>query len=380
MKRRLKLLGRADNCQDTANKMDLILNLTSDIKNVVTNNSHHRVIKSEDIAIHVAYGAVALISVLGNGITIAVIQRNPTLHTLYNFLLLNLAAADFITGFVTLLGLAILVFHNQTDVYCKIFSGVIYCNIFVSINTLTAIAFERYYGIVKPIVHRNRSSKRFKFIIPSLWLSSAVAAAVAAIEGVRMDRETKLYCFLKDDERYWPTWKLAFLGIGLVAFFIGPLITITFLYSKIVMHFKTTNQAQASAVSGNTNSAEIARKRAAKTVRMLILVTALFAVALLPEIVYIFLILYDRKYIEAPLFFKIGFPTLASIAVNPFVYTLSNPTFRQEAKRLFSCVRRGNSAGMMTTSNRAVDANRNSTCRGNNATPQSVTQSTSTRL
>ena len=146
------------------------------------------------------------------------------------------------------------------------------------------------------------------------------------------------------------------------------------------MHFKTTNQAQASAVSGNTNSAEIARKRAAKTVRMLILVTALFAVALLPEIVYIFLILYDRKYIEAPLFFKIGFPTLASIAVNPFVYTLSNPTFRQEAKRLFSCVRRGNSAGMMTTSNRAVDANRNSTCRGNNATPQSVTQSTSTRL
>ena len=324
---------------DKVLKTNSTLNLTS----AATEN----VITSEDVAVIVAYGAIALTSLLGNGITIAIILRNPTFHTLYNFLLLNLAAADFITGFVSLVEIGIIAFGSQTDVLCKIFTGIIYCNIMVSINTLTAIAFERYSGIMKPIVHRNRSSKRLKFVVISVWLSSVVTATVVARE-IRMD-ETTFYCFVSNDERDWPTWKLTLGWLALVTIFVTPSVTITFLYGKIVLRFKSTGRSPTDAVSENTNGTEVARKRAAKTVRMSILVTILFGVALLPELVFFFLVLYDRKYVDARLFFKIGIPTVASIAVNPFVYTLSNPTFRQEAKRLFLCCRRGNSAGMTTS-------------------------------
>lgn len=297
-----------------------------------------RELQALDIIVFVIYGLIALTSILGNGITILIIVRNVTFHTLYNFLLLNLAAADFISGLFSIIQLIVIGFASQSelsdvfsDIFCKLFAGIIYLNIIVSINTLTAIALERFYGIMKPIVHRNMTSKRLKFIVLFIWLWSSTTAAPVARE-LRME-ENAYYCGLSDKDSDWPLWKLVLGWFGLISIYICPLGIITFLYSKIVRHFRATNRTNSN-LSVRTNGSTIAATRSAKTVKLLVLITVLFATAILPELVYFGLVLYDRRFVDTPLFYKIGIPTVASIAINPFIYTLTNPTFRQEAKRI----------------------------------------------
>ena len=101
------------------------------------------------------------------GVTIVVMAWNPSVHTLYNYLLLNLAVADLFSSIFSAVKLIVIACIDQsigfsdlsTTLICRFFTITIYCCIVLSVLTLAAISLERYFGIIRPLVHRNNDIK-----------------------------------------------------------------------------------------------------------------------------------------------------------------------------------------------------------------------------
>lgn len=299
----------------------------------------HRSIQSSDILVYVCYCTISVTGCICNGITVAVMVHNPWLHTLYNYLLLNLAIADLISSVFSTVKFTIILYADQSNglsnlsetLICRFFTIVIYCSIILSVVTLTAISLERYFGIVKPLVHRKMTSKRLKYFLLFAWPAAIFGPMVLSGE-LRME-ETSYYCFFSPDEKDWPQYKIIAGWMGLTIAYITPLIIITVVYTKVVIHMRLKNKEQNFTAGQSPQSVQLAKQKTAKTTRLLMLITIFFAVAILPEIVYFMMIFIDRKYVDAALFYKIGIPTVAINAVNPLIYTLSNSTFRSAALR-----------------------------------------------
>jgi hypothetical protein len=260
--------------------------------------------------------------------------RNPALHSLYNYLLLNLAIGDLISSIFSILKFIIIICVHQSGgfsdlfakVLCRFITPIIYVSIILSVMTLTAISLERYFGIVKPLVHRNMTPKRLKFFLFYCWSLAVISPAVLS-QALRMEK-TRYYCFVSPDENDWPQWKKIVCWVGLIIAYIVPFVVITVAYVKIIRHMRQRNREPNIATRGDPQNALLVQQKTNRTTRVLILITALFSISILPEIVYFAMIFSDTQYIDAVVFYQVGIPTVAINAINPFLYTLSNPRFR----------------------------------------------------
>ncbi len=316
--------------------LHVMLNKTSEEE---INGGIKRGITDSDIPVFIVYGLIAVTSILANAVTIFIIIRCTKFHTLYNFLLLNLAVADFISGIFSMLKAITIIIFNQKQtsddicnlIICKSFTAIIYINVFVSINTLTVVAIERYCGITKPLAHKILNNNRLKYVIGFIWIWSTTAAVLVAQE-LEMEDES-FYCGFSSNETRWPKWKLVVGWFGLVAGYVFPIFIITVLYSKVIRSFWIKQIATENSSTGaNTPASQVQKRKSTKVVKLLILITVLFMIAMIPELVYFALVLYDRQFVNSELFYKIGIPTVAIIAINPFIYTLSNPSYRAKIK------------------------------------------------
>lgn len=312
------------------------------------NNLNFRQIQPSDIPIFTCYCLIFTTGFICNSLTIAVMACNPALHTLYNFLPLNLAVGDLISCIFSIAKLIFVLCADKSGglsdlgaiLVCRFFTTVIYFSIILSVLTVTAISIERYFGIVKPLVHRNMTTKRLRYFLLFVWPITIIGAAL--ISGDLRIYETRYYCFFSANEKDWPFWKQIIGWIGLTFGYIVPFIDIIVVYSKIIIHTQQQKRECNIATAGeNTLRERLVQERTRKLVRLLILITVVFSVAILPELMYFALILSDRKYIDAVLFYQIGIPTVAINAITPILYTLSNSTFRSATIRLIRCLRHG---------------------------------------
>ena len=134
----------------------------------------HELITTHDVVFATLYSSIVFFGVTANGIIITIVKKTRTMHTTTNYLLMNLAIADFLTllfcpGFYDF---ALHKFQlgsgTLDDIFCKFIAGnAIVCVSFdASVLTLCAIAMERYLGIVKPF--RLGTSKLTSLAILSL--------------------------------------------------------------------------------------------------------------------------------------------------------------------------------------------------------------------
>ena len=190
-----------------------------------------------------------------------------------------------------------------------------------------------------PLRHRNMTKSRLKYIIFLTWAWPAAVTSGMAVTLLRMD-DTTYYCTFSKDEKKWSTFILVMGWLALLFSFAVPLCLISYLYAAIIRHLRAAKRPGVGDTQ-TSQSATTARKKSKKTVNMLIAITVFFAGGIIPEFVYFALVLYHRQFMNARLFYELGAPAVASIAVNPFVYSLTNPAFREEAKHLIlSCCKR----------------------------------------
>ncbi|XP_031550876.1 tachykinin-like peptides receptor 99D [Actinia tenebrosa] len=287
------------------------------------------------------YVGVIIFGVSGNAFVMAVIKNTRSMHTTTNFLLLNLAVADFLT-LLWCLPYKVLIFvfdhpHGVAgDYLCKFFTSynVTVITLTVSIFTLTVLSVERYRALLKPMHHHLRLElDTVCYAIAAIWICATgfmiplfvVTQYVPEAQTCRVNWLSK-----KQEDLY---------SMCIMVFSIFAPITVTVIcYLKIIKGLYFSNTI-CSAPAGPQQGTDLQEKR--KIVKILLLVTSAFILCFLPYASFRIVVAladetnyeqYNRLQ-ELREIFK--FLSYTSSSFNPVIYTIQSSNYRAALKRLF---------------------------------------------
>ena len=297
--------------------------------------------KSPDFLVLVALSCVsAVIAVIGNTVVLTAVYRMKTLHTISNFFIASLAAADLVVG----------IFLNPLLAYKAIFFSYLYPErllegsafdmvedfawiqaIVATTFGLTAISIDRYVAVNFGLRYRELASRKQCIIaIMSVWISSVVFASVRL--------------FTTKPQHLSVLW----LVMGIVTCIV-PLIIITFCYLSIFIAAR--NQARkirentlrrTGEEAWNDSNTQVSHRKSAITVAIVIL---LFIVLWVPSLVTAAIQLGSDKakdqktlYIfERRVWLWVSLLAYFSSAINPWIYSIRSTQFRIACKNFFKC-------------------------------------------
>ena len=205
-------------------------------------------ITSKDIAFAGLYSFIVFFGMVGNGIVIAIVRKTPSMHTTTNYLLVNLAVADFLSlmfcpGFYDFALHNVKLTQTVGDFVCKVFAGnaVLSVTVLESIFTLTVVAVERYVSLVKPFNTRARLKKEnVGCAIAITWILASIICLPGFLSNNYDEHATEYPC-----NRPWTLNKLVpSKKTYIIAFcflcMITPTFVILFCYFSILygVHFK----------------------------------------------------------------------------------------------------------------------------------------------
>nr|XP_043875301.1 trace amine-associated receptor 7d-like isoform X2 [Solea senegalensis] len=153
------------------------------------------------------------------------------LHTTTNLLLLSLAVADFLVGF---LQMPLLLLHNQGcwflgDIMCGMHYFLGFLVVSVSVGCMVLISVDRYIAICNPMFYTTRVTlTRVKLCVCLCWILSGV-------HGSWILRDV-----LKQPDRYNTCYGSCVVVvnfaegiIGIIVSFLGPILIIAVLYLRV---------------------------------------------------------------------------------------------------------------------------------------------------
>lgn len=282
------------------------------------------------------YVLIFLVSIVGNTLVVVVIIRRRRMRTVINYFIFNLAVADLAMTCICI-PFDIPVQENEYrwpygPILCRIIYPLQTMSLFASVFTLTAVSLNRFWAIVYPL-RRQMTKSVATLAIALIWLVSGiltipyVTVLYIDVDGICNEK------WPGDEHR-----KAYTLGL-FVCQYVIPLTVILIAYIRIAIELrKCITSKQSVSVNSVLNKAQ--QEDAKKVVRMLIIVTLLFAICVLPNNIMWLWLDYGNG-IEWPHFWKtLTFTNLilfANSASNPVVYTICHERFRDEFRRYMTC-------------------------------------------
>ena len=287
-----------------------------------------------DIILTVAYSVIVLVNLIGNGLVCLVFLRFQGMRAPLNYLMVNLAVSDMMVALaITPQYVVKWAFHHPNgtagDYMCKFLTGgnFIWIGGGASVFSLAAIAVERYLTVVRPRgeLPGRRNSRRLIATIMGSWIYSLVFNLPLFV--VAHCEDTKFHCMEK-----WPNETLAKAYTVGAFFFFGaiPMAVMAALYSKILS--KLWKRGERTPLVLMTDQAKLKRKL--KVTRMVAVISILYTVCWLPN-----LVLYMLSKFEPDLYAYGSNTYITSVvlvgfnsATNPFIYTLCSSNFRRNIR------------------------------------------------
>ena len=296
---------------------------------------------SEEVKIFF-YCVLLLFSVIGNSLLIAIIKRSKRMKTITNYLIANMAVSDILITVLAvprqiteiLLGpRRWLIDGLLGSVLCKSVHFFQDITIGVSILSLSAIAIDRYRGIVFPLRKQFREpAKLCKIIVPSIWLiSMGLQAIYFYILRIVMD-DNKTYCAInwapKFDKKKSQEAHFIVIFICLIAI---PGCVVTLLYFAVILNLKRSRDTRGEGPSRYMMSERSREDK--KVVRMIIAILMAFILCVMPINVYaiLFYFVWDWK-IPCGMEnfgFCAFFILYSNASINPCIYFTLNDKYRQ---------------------------------------------------
>ncbi|EDO36453.1 predicted protein, partial [Nematostella vectensis] len=271
------------------------------------------------------YTLIFLVSAAGNTLVCIVILKRKKMKTVTNYFILNLAVADLALTCICIpfdipvqeMGYI----WPYGAVMCKVLYPLQTLTLFASVYTLTAVSLTRYWAIVHPL-RKQLSVSKAKTLVIAIWVLSLLPVA-PYMNSLSYVPHSK-YC-----EENWDNHN-ARKGYtaSLFAFqYVIPLTIIATAYCSITREL--SRRTIESACVRNQQ-----HKETKKVVRMLMIVTLLFAVCVLPNnVMWLWL-----DFGAADKSFKYFWDVVAfchvwtflNSAANPICYTILNENYRKE--------------------------------------------------
>ena len=248
---------------------------------------------------------------VGNVMVLTLLRKVQSMQTNTNFLLGSLAASDLQFGVFVFVEIA-LYYELGEGAATYAFSFQISYRVYVSAFTLAAIAVERYYAILKPFVHRAKTSKKLmRRMCVVIWL---LATALSVPESVLAGwgRGVK--------ERYaWLAYTVCVVVSGAI---------MTACYGRIVYRVWFRTQ------ESKTTNAGVLKSRKNLT-KLLVTVTLVFFACFCPLLGRSLVSANHRRlYVMCS-----GTFALVGTSANPLLYTLHSARFRRALHELFGGAR-----------------------------------------
>lgn len=274
------------------------------------------------------YVVIFLVSAVGNSLVCTVILRRKKMKTVTNYFILNLAIADLtLTCICIPFDIPVQEMDNRWPygaLLCRVIYPLQTLSLFASIYTLTAVSLSRYWAITHPL-RQQLTIKNAKWIIFGIWMASLIFVT-PYISVLKKDGETD-----RCDED-WPSRnaRKTYTACLFVFEYVFPLTVIAGAYVSIGWELARRTR------NDNRYLQDLQADEAKKVVRMLKVVTLMFAVCVLPtNIMWLWLDFgkaeeqYD-KFWDLVAFCNII--TFANSAANPICYTILNESYRNAFK------------------------------------------------
>ena len=236
------------------------------------------------IGVTIALCILFVFSLLGNSLIGVVVYKTPTLRKPINFLIVNMAMSDLLFSLIVVpVTLVYLHLHSWAitkgalaSTTCKVTPYLVGVSIFVSTQSLVAIAVDRFVAVVFPLRVSLLTSKRCPLCIASIWIVSMLLAIPPLLTNILVEFDGKFFCVTN--------WK-EFEGLGdglsialatLFVYFPSALLII--LYATIFTKLKS----QKIPGEGSTYSERERAKRNRNVLRMAVAIVFTFILCQLP--------------------------------------------------------------------------------------------------
>ncbi|XP_070195606.1 orexin/Hypocretin receptor type 1-like [Littorina saxatilis] len=295
------------------------------------------------------------VGVLGNFLVCFVVLRSRHMQSVTNLFIVNLAVADLI---VLIFSSPPTVLQTVTESWflgeamCKIAHLIQTQSIAVSVQTLCAIAVERYFAICRPLKSRI-TRKKVTITVLTIWTVGTSVALPSAVymqlQPSFVDPELSKYLAYCELDLH-PVSERVYNLVLIVALYLVPMVTIGVFYA-IISHHLWNVQVPGVTVRGtkrelcyrsHTEAQLSSRKKVAK---MLIAIVLLFAMCYLP-LNLLFALRYTnilnsiRDWEGLPIVFTTAhWLVYFNSAFNPVVYNFMSAKFKKEFRSVFRCYR-----------------------------------------
>lgn len=297
----------------------------------------------------IVYCILLVVSIIGNILVIIVVSRTSEIKATVNYFILNMAVSDLLFSVVVIPRSIKELFSDPVKTwYFEGILGSITCKLCyftqdvctaVSVLTLVAIAVDRYYAVVYPMLSGVITSKVRKLLVAFIWIT-AIGFHSPYFLAFRLNTDPKTNA--KICIYHWKTTALltgrAYFLLSSGFLFVLPLLIMSVIYTIILISIKRRK------VPGNANSSSLRRyklKRNRKVLTMVLTVLFAFLICWLPINIYGYL-LFFHWYIPPPcpetlhnvIFLCIAY---SNAAVNPFIYFALSENYRHAAVNLIKC-------------------------------------------
>jgi hypothetical protein len=210
-----------------------------------------------------------------------------------------------------------------------------------SVLTLLAVTGDRYLCVVSPL-RRRPGIDQAKYIVVLIWIAGlSIMAPLISAQRAQLYPDGNYYCI---EEWGAPFDALQapkhFTVILFVVMYVSPLFGMAVLYLKIC---RTLWKRKAPGEHINQTEIQIQKSRK-KVFQMLVTVTGVFAACWIPLWVFQFIMFFAPKAIPClrdikAFYFVSLFLGHANSAINPFLYSFFNVSFRNGFKNASRCLR-----------------------------------------
>ncbi|KAF5285417.1 hypothetical protein FQA39_LY16671 [Lamprigera yunnana] len=287
----------------------------------------------------VLYFIIMVTGFVGNIFVIGIFVRSPTLRTPANSLVMNLAISDALM----MSKMPVFIFNSLSfgpvlgSLGCRIYGFVGGLSGTVSICTLAAISLNRYYVIKFPL-NMQFTGTRSKICIAFAWIYSVVFASIPLFDTSLGSYVPEGYLTSCSFDYLSPEVDVKlFILIFFVAAWVAPFVMITFCYVHIwIAVLETRNVAKSGKESSRNIKEDEKRRQDLKLAGTIFLIIILWFTAWTPYAIVALLGISNNSDLITPLASMI--PALfckTASCIDPFVYAITNPKFKYEAKRCF---------------------------------------------
>ncbi|ESO88967.1 hypothetical protein LOTGIDRAFT_106319 [Lottia gigantea] len=290
----------------------------------------------------ITYFIIFMCALVGNTMVVLIVIKTPNMRTVTNYFIANLAIGDILVAIfcipITLLsnifsGWPFGAFMCRATPYLQ---GVSVC---ASVNTLAAIAIDRYLAICHSPRWRT-TTRTARVTVVTIWLFSCLLLLPWAIFYEEYEHRTSRQV-LKMCHQLWPDFEAQrayFMGAIFIGCYVLPLTVVLLCY--IFIGLRVWNRHAPGVAKDNVTI----RRSKIKVVKMLAVMVLLFTFSWMPLHVIFIKLYYDPPIDQASQHFiwNVAIPIsqwleLSNSGINPIIYCFFSKNFRRGFKNVLTC-------------------------------------------